>query len=265
MEEYIEKYDTFTTKVVYNFQIGQGGIGDNIKFFMYALSLCIKHNYKLYYLVNNISIEKYIQLKHAKMYIRHDEIDFTHNVSDINSIASLPKNTYNIVSPYLFYSTFTYDGIDIIGQDVFEFSEEVRRNSLHILPQMITNYISIHLRLGDRYLETDKTFVPCCNEERYYDEKRLCDLIEANVDKTILFFCENNNYKLQLKSKYNHIIITSCQIGHTGLLNTTEKQTLDTITELYLMSNSDTIVAASNSGFSLVASKFKNIPLVNIY
>jgi hypothetical protein len=51
-------------------------------------------------------------------------------------------------------------------------------------------------------------------------------------------------------------------IGHTALRNTTSKQVLDAITEFYLLANANAIFAASESGFSIMASKFNNIPLL---
>ena len=57
----------------------------------------------------------------------------------------------------------------------------------------------------------------------------------------ILFFCDNNNYKLKIKKKYKNIIITDAQIGHTSLSNTTNKQILDAVTEFYLLTNSQLI------------------------
>lgn len=75
MEKYIQNYDTFTKQIVYKFEIGDGGLGDFLRFFLYTLSLCLKNNYKLYYLINNISIEKYIKLKYTKMYITNHNID----------------------------------------------------------------------------------------------------------------------------------------------------------------------------------------------
>jgi hypothetical protein len=119
--------------------------------------------------------------------------------------------------------------------------------------------------MGDKYLETDKYFVLCREDERTYNENKIFNFIEENHDKNIIFFCDNKNYKLMLKEKYNNIIVLNSDIGHTSLLNTTEKQTLDAITELYIMTNSQEIYCASNSGFSIIASKFKNIPLINIY
>ena len=64
-----------------------------------------------------------------------------------------------------------------------------------------------------------------------------------------------------LKNKYNNINILNCHIGHTCLSNTTDVQTLDAVTEFYLMTKSEKIFSASNSGFSIMASKYRNIPI----
>ena len=62
---------------------------------------------------------------------------------------------------------------------------------------------------------------------------------------------------------YDNVIITNSDIGHTGLANTiTPRQVLDTVTEFYILTNSNLIYSASNSGFSIVASKFKNVKFI---
>ena len=162
MESYISRYDQFDNVIVYDFNLGDGGIGDCIKFFMFVLEKCIKSNTRLYYKRNNIEIEKYIKLVHEKMYITEDSID-----------------GMNIVRPQYFYATITYD-YSIPFQDVFYFTEEVKINRDILMPPNITNYISIHLRLGDKYLETDKKFVLCVNDERDYSEEEIHKVIENN-------------------------------------------------------------------------------------
>jgi hypothetical protein len=166
----------------------------------------------------------------------------------------------NIVRPQYFYATITYD-YSIPFQDVFYFTEEVKINRDILMPPNITNYISIHLRLGDKYLETDKKFVLCVNDERDYSEEEIHKVIENNPGKNIFFCCDNRAYKRALKEKYENIIITDCAIGHTSLSNTTQKQVLDSVTEFYILTNSDMIYISSFSGFSMVAAKFKNIPI----
>lgn len=79
-------------------------------------------------------------------------------------------------------------------------------------------------------------------------------------------WCQKNgdqHYKQKIKEKYN-IFITNSSIGHTSITFTTNKQVLDAISEFYLLSNSEIIINASKSGFSIMASKFKNIPILYI-
>ena len=260
----MKNYDSFEKIIVYNFELGAGGIGDCIKFFIFTLNFCIRYNYKLYYQINNILLEKYLFLKYPQMYIKKDDIKNSSIIHHINSIPNIDNN-YNIVQPGIFYNYFNYNSINLIIEDIFYFSDEVKLNTSNILSQNITNYISIHLRLGDKYLETDKSFVLCKHDVRNYNETALFNCIEEHSDKNILFFCDNNSYKLKIKNKYNNVIITNCEIGHTSLSNTTDKQVLDSVTEFYLLTNSEKIIAASESGFSIISSKFKNIPLIKLY
>jgi hypothetical protein len=261
MDDYIKNYEQYTKKVVYHFRLGSGGISDFVKFFMYALTLCIKYKYKCYYVTNNLAIEKYIKLKHKQMYIEPKDINNFRNIGE-SDLPNISEDVYNMVEPLVFFNTYKDNFIDINIEDVFEFSDEVIKNSHNLLS--ITNYISIHLRLGDKYLETDKSYILCPNDERKYNENDLFNFIETNKDKNIIFFCDNNHYKLKIKNKFNNVIICDCDIGHTNHSNTTDKQTLDTLTELYLLTNSEKIYYASESGFSLIAAKFKNIPLIKI-
>ena len=248
MDNYIKNFDLFKNSIVYNFNLGNGGIGDCIKFFMIALESCIKSNTRLYYKINNIEIEKYIKLKYDKMYINENTIKQLEYVEQ--------------VSPIMYYSNCYYDySIDI--KDVFYFTDDVIINCNKLFPSEITSYISIHLRLGDKYLELeDKRNVQCVNDARQYSEEKIYKFIEENCNKNIFFCCDNNTYKLKIKEKYNNIIITKCDIGHTCFSTTSKQQVLDAITEFYILTNSELIYGASNSGFSIVASKFNNIPLI---
>jgi len=163
------------------------------------------------------------------------------------------------------YNVYNYFLITIQMQDVFTFSEAIHVNYNRLFPNNITSYVSVHLRLGDKYLETDKSFVVVKNDERYYHEGSLFRFIEQNTHLTIVFFCDNNSYKNYLKYKYPNVIIINSNVGHTGLSNTTEEQIVDAITEFYIMSNSSHIYSASSfSGFSLMAAKFKNTPITNL-
>lgn len=251
MDEYINKFHSFQQIYVYDFKIGDGGTGDCIKFFMYILEICIANNIRLYYKKNNIELEKYIKLKYNMMYIDEDTLK---TLNDYTIVKSCSNGYWSLSIHHQYIMPF---------QNVFYFTEEVIKNSKNLLPSDITNYISIHLRLGDKFLETDKEYVQCLQDARYYVEEEIYKYIEDNNDKNIFFCSDNKDYKLRLKEKYNNIIITNCDIGHTSFYNTTQKQVLDGISELYILSNSVSIYMGSFSSFSLVASNFKNTPLLS--
>jgi len=263
LENYLQKYDKLEKKIVYDFNLINGGIGDMIKFFVHLLSICVDNNIKIHYLVNNIYIEKYLKLKNTKMYIKNEDI--IGNVSNINNfdhIFRIEENRFYFLKPNILYNTFSYDIIDEFPiYELFEFSHEVKKNIENYLKDQ---YISIHLRLGDKFLETDHSYIFSKEDVRNYNENNIFSTIQQNNDKNIMFFCDNNNYKLKIKNKYDNVVITNFEIGHTTLLNTTDVQVLNSVSEFYLLINSTRIYAASNSGFSKVASKFKGTQITYI-
>jgi len=269
MEIYLEKYETLDKIIVFKFGPGDGGIGDILKGFTYLLQLCIEHNIKLYYALSNNIIDKYLKLRHSKMYITIDKIfDPTYNTDDIvrlrhiEEISDIESGTIYLAQPELVHPIDNlYDKISYLLEDIFEFTGEVRARARDFIE---ATYYGIHLRLGDKYLETDKAFVICHSDARSYNEDAIFSCIESNSDKNIVFFCDNKQYKLKMKAKYPYIYITDYDIGHTSLLNTTEQQILNAITEFYLLAYSQYIYAASESGFSMMASKFKGTPIIAI-
>lgn len=243
MENYINNFDSYTDCIVYNFEIEFGGIGDCIRYFMYILECCMKNNQRLYYKKNNIEIENYLKLIYDFMYI--DEIS---------------SRNYNIVGPQDYYKYAHLLDSNIKISDVFYFSNEIIENSKIIFPPDITNYISIHLRLGDKFLEIPQNYIIVKDDERQFNEENINKKIEEYKNETIFFCCDNNSFRNKIKERYNNIIITTGEIGHTSFSITSKKQVLDTITELYLLANSQKICAASHSGFSIIASLFNQIP-----
>ena len=244
MEDYINNFKKFDKIIVYDFRLGDGGIGDYLKFFMIILTECMSNNMQIYHKINNIEIEKYIKFKYDFFNITKKKISKLKNVT--------------IKKPNHYYNNDRYNGT-ISLNEVFIFDNTVKLNVKNILPSLPTNYISIHLRMGDKFLETAKKYVMVKDDKRQYSEENMYNFIEDNKNKNIIFFSDNNNYKLNIKNKYKHIIITEAHVGHTSLCNTTNKQVLDTITEFYVLSNSQLIYSASDSGFSNMASKFNNV------
>ena len=249
MENYINNFKNYTKISVYDFRLGDGGIGDYLRFFMIILGKCMCDNIKFYHKINNIELEKLIKLKYEFLYISSDEISKLKNVT-----IERPHHYYRLKHKY---------NCDILLNEILYFDNVVKTNVKNILPSLPINYISIHLRLGDKFLETDKKFVRCKKDTRKFSFDKIYKLIEDNKDKNIMFFCDNNSVKLKIKNKYNNIIVSNSQIGHTSLSNTTNKQILDSITDFYILSNSQLIYSASKSNFSRMASKFNNIKFIS--
>lgn len=250
MENYIKNYNNFNKIYVYDFKLGDGGIGDYIKFFMIVLNYCICNKIKFYKKNNNLLIDNYIKLKHDYFNITANEISKLKNVT-----IKIPSDYYYKLNNADHICTLNYD-------EIFYFDDIVKINTKKILPYIPDHYISIHLRLGDKYLETDKKYVLCKDDVREYSEQKMFRFIEENIDDNIIFFCDNNKKKLQIKTKYKNILITNSNIGHTSLDNTTNQQVLDTVTDFYLLTNSKLIYAVSFSGFSSESAKFKNITYI---
>lgn len=265
MDSYISNYDTLSKRVVYTYGIGDGGIGDILKSFMYLLDVCIQNNIKLCYLSNG-SFDTYLKLRMPQMYITEDKIfNPEYNTYDIlyirkiEELAELDTDAIYIVRPQLMYQVDNiYDKLQYTVNSVFYFTEEVQSRAYNFIGS--EPYSSIHLRLGDKYLETDPKFVICHGDARVYDESAIFRYIEATT-KRLVFFCDNTAYKQKIKDKYPHVYITDYEIGHTSLSNTSELQLLNAMTEFYLLSCSQHIYSASNSGFSMMASKFQGVPI----
>lgn len=263
LKNYINNYKNFDKTVIFDFDIGDGGIGDFIKFYFIALVECMNSNVKFYRKINNIIIEKYIKFKYDFFNITEEEIKKHYNV-----IVKKPFNYY----PYMENFLMEWSDYNIPLNELLYFDNSIKYNVINILPSLPRNYISIHLRMGDKFLETDLNFVLDKDDVRYFSQESIYKFIESNNDKNIIFFCDNNEQKLKIKNKYDNVFITDSQIGHTSLYNTTNKQVLDTITEFYILSYSDLIYSPSKalpgktssygSGFSWVASKFNNIEYI---
>jgi hypothetical protein len=261
IENYLNEYSTFKKYIVYEFR-NIGGIGDMLRFYSFLFSVCMKHKIRLYYLQTGIEIEKYIQLKHKIMYITPQEISHSAvlNIDNIDDIEKLQDNIYYIAYPNHLYSVYNIEIAFSPLNNILYFTDEIVTFANKILNS--SNYNSVHLRLGDKFLEVEQQYIICKDDKREYNEDKLIDFFKNN--KNIVFFCDNMKYKQKMKELFPDIIVTNLKIGHTALNCTTQNESFNTVVEFYLLSNSAHIYKASDSGFSIMASKFNNIPITNI-
>jgi hypothetical protein len=260
MEEYVINRKKYTKNVVFLIPYFQGGIGDLIKFFTCLVQLCIEHKIKIHYYLTNLAVNKFLLLKHPELYLSNINTQPI-NLSDINDLNIISDDKYYIVQPHLMYKIIDYSKLYLKGSDIFYFSKEVIERSKTF---KLENYISIHVRLGDKYLEIPAHLIQCITDVRPYDEDKISKCIEKNINTNIVLFCDNLQYKQKMKEKYPFIHLTDFKIGHTALPSTTDENTIDTLAEFYLLSKSQKIFIANESGFPVMSSKFYNIPLLNI-
>ena len=97
MEDYINNFKNYEKTIVYDFKLGDGGIGDYLKFFMIILTECMNSSskVKLYHKINDLEIEKYIKLKYDFMNIDSDKISKLTNVSIKTPKDYYYKDSYN--------------------------------------------------------------------------------------------------------------------------------------------------------------------------
>ena len=131
MDQYLQIYDSLEKIIIYDFNIGDGGIGDLIKFFMFLLNYCINNNIKIHYLVNDILIEKYLILKYKKFYIKN--ITNTININNLDDLGKISPMINYLIKPFIFYNIFNIDTINLPINYIFEFSEDVIHNVQNIL------------------------------------------------------------------------------------------------------------------------------------
>lgn len=260
MDKYIQDYDNYSTTIVFYFTYGSGGIGDMLKYFMYLLDFCIKNKIKLKYFLNDYPINNYIKLNYNKMYEKKTQgsnyVEITHQ----SQLTELRKNVKYLVQPFILYKINDIcKYIPFSISNVFYFTKEITD-----MYSVIKPYHSIHLRLGDKFIETPEHFKACPNDVRQYNEEALVRYIRENSEKRHLFFCDSRKYKNKIRETFSSIRIIDHDIGHTSYVNTSNKQMKNTIVDFYLLCKSEKIIAASKSGFSEVASYFYNTPLKRI-
>lgn len=265
-ERYVMNYDSYKKSIIFEYYIPgkNSGLGDFVLLFNNAINYCIENNVKLLYLVNNSVIQKYIKLKYSFMYLdKKDIADNTHYITKKDEVFELFEDIPVYIGIGLFFRIKSKKKYNFKMRDVFYFDDVVINNGLEKFP-LCEQYISIHLRLGDKYISNKKKWLLTSSDTRRFEENDLFKFIENNLEKTIAFFCDNSDYRNFIASKYNNIIVSNCVVSHVSPTSTSDEEILDAVTELYLLSRSEKIYKASFSNFSYAASIFNNIPLEKI-
>ena len=250
-------------EIIYVYEkVKNGGLGDFFKYLIFLLNFCIRHNIKFKLIIDH-PIKDYIKFKHPQMIM--DKSNYpkgVHHVANFDEIKA-SKNKYFTVCDNIMYKYNVYQNLKKIKlRDLFTFSDAVNKKAKSYTQDK--EYSSIHLRLGDKFIENDKNYVKCKNDQRTFDENKLYDYIEHHKNDMMYFFCDNDPYRQKIKKMFNFINITNLKIRHISLTDTTDDECFNAVVEFAIMTNSKLIVAVSRSGFSILAASFNNVPLITL-
>lgn len=248
MEQYMRVRSGYSNKVIFMIPHFQGGIGDMIKYFLFLIQLCIEKRIRVYFAVTDLKVNNWLKMKYPELYYILTCPVYLQNISQLDDVLNLEY----VVRPHLLYSLFSYEKLYLKGSDVFEFAPEIVERS----KRFSIEHVSLHIRLGDKFLEIPVEQNQCITDVRTFNEDSVIECIQQNPG--ILIFCDNLAYKTSLKEKYE-ILITDFKIGHTCLPSTSDEAIIDTLTEFYLLARSQHIYSASDSGFPRMASNFYGV------
>lgn len=279
MEQYLQDRPSYHKHIYYLFHLGNGGLADCIKYFVYLLQLCMQHNIACHWIRTGKPIDRYLLLRFPQWVVEKAAVLdkkkkplFLKSEAEIERV--LPDKIY-IATPGIFYKNFRFETITIPVAELFEFSQEVVARASQLFPNDTKKkeektegkkpYTVVHLRMGDKFIVAKHK--DCPNDTRKYNEHHICSRVEDLLaqEKTVLFLCDNAECKRRIKQKYANLSVTNSQIGHTSYAETSEQQVVDTLAEFYLLTKAEHIIMASYSGFSWLASLFHRIPLDKIY
>jgi hypothetical protein len=172
-------------------------------------------------------------------------------------------NIYNILFPYFDVSTEHKK----VMCDILKPTQEMKEYVVSTLAKFElteNNYISIHIRSGDNYLNcVDKQFNLTYLNHITND---IITLLNKHPNTSFLLIADNNFIKFHLSSKKIHrLYIIFNEIGHLGENTQLDRnQVKNTMLDFYLFAYSSNIYAFSSydhgSGFSFWCAKTYGIP-----
>jgi hypothetical protein len=282
-----------------------GGLCDFLKFCLHAIYLCHKYNKNIKihvntYLYNFIDINNNFILNKYELNELQGIINDTtyylksYNIKkyNISEIFKLHNKKYLLVQPPDFFTCKNINfelPVDLNFKDYFtnnkmnnyfnildfiNFKEKIYHKYFQLINDLkITqyNYICIHLRCGDKYLEVKPLSGYCINDVRLKNIQEYIDKITNIVQESnipILFICDNNVVKNIIKQRFDNVIIINSQIIHVGYKYNNDSNIdigfQDTLVDFLLLMYSKINYALSYSGFSILSSMLTNKNLISL-
>ena len=273
------------TIIVHTHFRGGGGIGDFIRAALSFYSLCKRYDYEYYisFEENPILKKCFIYKKLPDEYINHDKCSIKIEQRDIilneDIFINQAKNNINKVI-YLYSNAIGIEKSEYINLIKEDFLNNILKPSKSVQDYIdltyanlnITNnnYLSVHIRCGDKYIETDNKGYNSKDSRINMDDLDLYNKYNNCIQKfkndydinlPILIHSDSNLFKKKLININNEYKILDINISHisenTGA--TDENSYIATIAEFYILSNANMILSPyTYSGFSHIGSFINN-------
>lgn len=248
--------------IVYYYELNHGGMGDLFKYLLDTIKLTIENKCKLFIEINH-PIKKYIKI--------NDNYKFSDDINQYHYIDNSDRNTNFVdilkkydkirIFPSNFYGyeiKFNLSNIPLNIFDYIDFTNDIHYEVNKIIPKY--NFISIHIRLGDKYHEIKPSNgLYCSTDDRNVNTIKCEDAIDNIMklhNETIYLFSDNNSFKQKIKTKFNKIQIFNNRIINTSSIyniNDYDDCLKNTIIEFIFLAKSKKIYGLSPSGFSDMA------------
>jgi len=266
------------SKIIITADYYSGGLGDFFRSAISFYALSKKNNYKY-----EFNFDKRPELNICFNTNTHNKNDLKNisitkygeyvNKYDIQNIINLlESNNVNIIS-----NIFGIESSEYILSLVDEFNKLIKPSEivLNEIDKILINnslkdkeYISIHIRCGDKYLNNQDIY--CKEDERLSISTCLND-IENKINhfnnnhnpNNLLLVIHSDSEILKSKFKDKYIVIDTI-IQHTAIHSDTKNDMngfISTVAEFYIMSKSKSIIQITYSGFSQWSSILGKVPL----
>ena len=262
--------------ILYTYDFEEGGIADFIKFLIHTIrivncnsyNLCIDilHPIKKYIAIN----EKYIRKKLNFYKISHNDKNLSivdiverQNYVNVNSLCYYAYGLKNNINDIDFHNNFDYD-INIYDYLTFN------------VDNFFSNYIVIHIRFGDSFLEKNKIDLPYIDKRNI--KENYIEIIKNILDKNekTLLITDNNLKKREIfnnfieyknLSYFDEEIVNISFKFDDDFINSIEydKLLINTIIDFLYLINSKEIHAISYSGFSIISHYISKNKLIKYY
>lgn len=300
--------------VLYYVDYRSGGLCDILKFLNLVIYLCEKHKLNLKILITTY-LRHFLKIDKSLLFDLNDKNKinniltkktnwlkyYSQKHTTFRDFVNNYKNKYLIIDPVDLFRLRNIDyelPIDINYKDGFDqsnifynildfinFNDEVynRYNDTIQKYNVTESFYCIHLRCGDKYLESKpiNTYY-CGNDKRYNDINniilRVKDAInsidDGNTNKnSIILFCDNSCVKKIIRSKFKNIIIIDSNIIHVGYdysktdieHDKIKNGFIDTLVDFIYLINSKETHAITYSGFSLYSAFLSNKRVIKYY